>query len=370
MLGTEQHRHADDILSKPILKILTSSLRPNPILPIDYTYFLFIHLPTGIERRPFQNQLLAAADAVQARGSRHHYGPFGFVLGHAFRPTPTTTIYLDRAGEFSTWEPLGLRLTARNPGGMPLTDSAWSQPGAGFVVGTSSDGFCSLLPAQDGLLVDDQNLEDARIFSSLAEAVAASVEFGGSVFEVERNRPNAALRELMVDLAKVNAVPLDRCYRVGELLLVGPILVGATVEETRYRRDRLFGAGVQTIVSLLSRAELLWLQNEAGAVQDARFELHHFPVADGEAPSDEQMTKILDVIDDALVHDRKIYLHCIGGRGRSGCVVACLLARHGIVMGQDALNRLAEIRYAHGLFTPSPETDRQRAMVIRWRERQ
>ena len=308
---------------------------------------------------------------MSARGGRHHYGPFGFVWGHALCLTPTTTIYLDGSGEFSMWKPLRLRLVARNNRRIALVENPRSQPGASYVVGNSFDGFCSLLPVRMGLVADDQNLGDARRFPSLGEAVAASTEFGGSVFEVVENGLDISLRELRVDLSQVNAVPFDRCYRIGRQLVVGPSFVGDTVEATRQRVDLLAAAGVQTIVTLLGRAELFWMRKDAGAVDyDLRFDHHYFPVRDGDAPADEQMTKILDITDDALMQGRKVYLHCYGGRGRSGCVAGCLLARHGIAAGVDALNLLAEIRYEHGLFMPSPESEAQRQIVADWREGQ
>lgn len=93
--------------------------------------------------------------------------------------------------------------------------------------------------------------------------------------------------------------------------------------------------------------------------------IHHsrFPIPDYSTPTRSHMTAILDALDAALTAGHTIYLHCHGGRGRTGTVVGCWLVRHGMT-GEQALVRIAELRGDH----ESPETDEQRAFVLYWDE--
>ncbi len=80
------------------------------------------------------------------------------------------------------------------------------------------------------------------------------------------------------------------------------------------------------------------------------------------------MTNILDVIDRALTEGKRVYVHCWGGIGRTGTVVGCYLARHGLASRQELLPVIESLREK----TPdaarsSPETGQQRAMVLSWR---
>ena len=78
------------------------------------------------------------------------------------------------------------------------------------------------------------------------------------------------------------------------------------------------------------------------------------------------MSRILDDIDAALEEDRTVYVHCWGGRGRTGTVVGCWLVRHGLD-GGDALEQIARLRRDLGHGSPSPETAAQCAMVTGWK---
>ncbi len=349
--------------------VLTTSRRPTPILPVDYSGFLVVQLPQDFQEASLEVQLTMAEAAVGARGERHYFGPFGYVSGHEAPIAPNTLLYLDRAGAFLDWEPLGIGWAA--PEGSDL-ESLSSSPPQRYVVGHCGDvKFYALLPAHEGLIADKSNLEDARQFVALADAVAASVEHGGNVFEIVNEGPDADLRELLVDLHRIERLPFEGAYYVGSQLLVGRNFVGQTVAETRERVAAMLDAGIGTVVSLVDRSELFWMRRHLLDFDYREcFDWHIFPLRDGAAPSPEQMAKILDVIDAAMATNRQTYLHCMGGRGRSGTVVGCLLSRHDIARGVGALNKLSEMRFQHGLFRRSPETEPQRQTVISWRKGQ
>src|SRR5206468_1036045 len=153
--------------------------------------------------------------------------------------------------------------------------------------------------------------------------------------------------------------------RIDSQLLVGPTFVTPSFSETADRIAALVTARIDLVVSLVERAELFADRKEIARYDDL-WELAYFPVRDGEAPSRELMKEILDTIEGATSKGQRVYLHCVGGRGRSGCVAGCLFARRRLATGLTALNLLSKIRYEHGLFSPAPETDAQRLLVANW----
>jgi len=93
----------------------------------------------------------------------------------------------------------------------------------------------------------------------------------------------------------------------------------------------------------------------------------HMAIRDMDVPTAEGMITILDEIDRVLDHNGALYLHCWGGRGRTGTVVGCYLARHGLAVGEAALDFLAELRKDDPIsHLPSPETEIQADFVRSW----
>jgi protein-tyrosine phosphatase len=127
---------------------------------------------------------------------------------------------------------------------------------------------------------------------------------------------------------------------------------------------RIRAAGVDTFVDLTE-------EDEYGLAPYAQhldgLEYVRLSIADLDVPTIERMREILDAIDEALSRDRTVYVHCYGGVGRTGTVVACHLVQTGMTAG-EALASIAEWRRG----TPaghrvSPETAEQRRFVEGWR---
>ena len=94
------------------------------------------------------------------------------------------------------------------------------------------------------------------------------------------------------------------------------------------------------------------------------------PLQDFSTPDILRMAEILDTIDLALSLGRNVYLHCFGGKGRTGTVVGCFLVRYGM-SGTQALERIQELRKAlPGKKEQSPETEGQKRMVLEWKKGQ
>jgi hypothetical protein len=104
-------------------------------------------------------------------------------------------------------------------------------------------------------------------------------------------------------------------------------------------------------------------EGELDPYPDGGVERVRLPIRDFTAPTVEEMVRILDTIDGALQQGHVVYVHCHGGRGRTGTIVGCYLVRRGL----DPVAALARIAELRGDAAPSPETDDQIALVRSWR---
>ncbi len=97
---------------------------------------------------------------------------------------------------------------------------------------------------------------------------------------------------------------------------------------------------------------------------------HRLPIREASVPQNqEDMTALLDTIDEVLAEGHTLYLHCWGGVGRTGTVVGCYLVRQGMT-GDEALQQIAvwwqDMAKAYRV-PGSPETAQQKAYVRAWR---
>jgi Swiss Army Knife protein, DSP-PTPase phosphatase domain len=135
----------------------------------------------------------------------------------------------------------------------------------------------------------------------------------------------------------------------------------------------LLNAGFDAFIDLTSPEEFTSYENDL-VKEAARLGLiasyQRFPIEDFGLPSREQMTSILDAIDNTLSSGHRLYLHCWGGVGRTGTTVGCYLVRHGM-SGEAALCQLAdwwqEVPKSR-VHPRSPETEAQREFIRSWHE--
>ncbi len=147
----------------------------------------------------------------------------------------------------------------------------------------------------------------------------------------------------------------------------GRLLAGkypGSLEEERARKKvtALVAAGVNTFVDLTEDGELLpYAQMLPPDVRHVRK-----PIEDLRCATEEQMAETLDLIDEAL-EDGIVYVHCWGGCGRTGTVLACHLVRHG-ASHREALERVSAATQTIG-WPPGacPQMPEQFEMVRAWR---
>lgn len=237
-----------------------------------------------------------------------------------------------------------------------------------YVIGRQEKGLCSLVAKASGETADGRNLELARCFTSLSQAMQMACELDVGVFEVRGREWPEQLREIKVDLRTVASLPFLGCYVVKDHLLAGPTFLTPSYNESLDRITALSEAGVNCMVSLVGLNELFAtrdLLEKASAA--AHWEQHFFPISDRQVPSPSQIKLILGVIDRALDRKLTLYVSCLAGCGRTGVVIGSWLAQHHEGRGdQEPLDVLAEIRWHCGLFSLSPETEEQRDFVRNW----
>ena len=139
-------------------------------------------------------------------------------------------------------------------------------------------------------------------------------------------------RELLpADLLDINdrfeafvSRPLHQCYYVGGTLFAGEYPGGKYVELAESKLKRMHHFGVRHFVDLTEEGELRpyrqLLPNDTTYLR--------FPIRDVDVPkSIEVVHQLIDKMENLMKQDGFTYIHCWGGVGRTGTIVACYEAR-------------------------------------------
>lgn len=153
-------------------------------------------------------------------------------------------------------------------------------------------------------------------------------------------------------------------------VLAGPLPAADDRGVLRARITLLLELGVRTVIDLRTPNEPPSIRAllDKLAIGDLDPVWFGAPILNGGAPSVAQLQSILDLVDASLARGRGVYVHCQGGLGRTGTVVACWWIRHGRYDPEGALAELMRCRVGqpHGE-RPSPETPPQYRLVRSWK---
>ena len=176
------------------------------------------------------------------------------------------------------------------------------------------------------------------------------------------------------------SVPFPRCYWVVPGQFVAGCYPGSEDPNEAERKLRgLLDHGIRHVINLMEpdefnremkpfapyKGQMKAIANSMGL--EVTFE--RIPIRDRWVPSNGDMVAILDSIDSHIEKGRAVYIHCWGGRGRTGTAVGCYLMRHGLCAPHEAVNEIRELRKnTKDHDEPSPESRRQYEMVLSWVE--
>ena len=175
-------------------------------------------------------------------------------------------------------------------------------------------------------------------------------------------------------------VPFNRSYWV----IPGKFLAGCypgseDQQQALQKLTGLINSGIRTVINLMEQNEFNWagkaFEGYEKQMQSITISMggsvnfERTPIRDTWIPARIEMIEILDRIDTSINDGKPVYLHCWGGRGRTGTVVGCYLARHGLASNRNVLKMIQELRKdTEDHLIASPETPQQVDMVLSWVE--
>jgi hypothetical protein len=170
---------------------------------------------------------------------------------------------------------------------------------------------------------------------------------------------------------------LDRAYWVDP----GRLMAGSYPGEyepmaTRGNIRWLLESGIRTFVSLMEAREENYddghlpayapIVAEVSRRRGVSCELERFAIHDMSVPSPERVGQILATIERSLARERPVYLHCWGGRGRTGLVAGIYLIQRGLATPENFVEVIERLRVGSAGGGRSPETSEQVDFVRRY----
>lgn len=176
-------------------------------------------------------------------------------------------------------------------------------------------------------------------------------------------------------LANGQAPPTERCYWVvPDKLLAGSYPGHPDSALQLQRLEAMYAAGVRTFLNLMEADETDKDQNPFNPYLPMirqwgePIEMVRMSIVDMNIPTTQQMTAILDTLDQFLLRPDVTYVHCFGGMGRTGTVIGCWLMRHGLANSKNVLEIIAQLRQVdtQRRSVVVPQTPTQRQFVLDW----
>ena len=169
----------------------------------------------------------------------------------------------------------------------------------------------------------------------------------------------------------------ERAWWIEHGRLIGGAYPGdLDVEVARGKLEALLDNGVRAFLSLMESDETsrgghpfapyapiaLSLAAERGIA----LEFGRLPIVDTSIPADGRMPEILAWLDERFARDLVCYVHCWGGKGRTGTVAGIHLIRRGLATPGNFVDVIHGLRGRDVRHGPAPENEDQRDFVRRY----
>lgn len=165
-------------------------------------------------------------------------------------------------------------------------------------------------------------------------------------------------------------LPFPRCYWVEAGKLLAGCYPGAEdADEADLKLAGLVNANIGTVINLMESDEVSWSGKPFQPYQDRIVELGkmlgtnvnclRFPIRDTYIPTHEEMQEILDAIDSGMAKGHGVYVHCWGGKGRTGTAVGCHLIQNGLATPENFVDVIRKLRGPDAKTGSSPENQKQ-----------
>jgi protein-tyrosine phosphatase len=167
--------------------------------------------------------------------------------------------------------------------------------------------------------------------------------------------------------------PFPASYWVVDgLLLAGEYAGAVSAPRARRNLEALLDAGIRAFFDLTEDGELAPyadMLTELAGERHVPVAYERVPIPDVGVPSAADLFTLLSRLEANVSGGTPSYVHCWGGIGRTGTVIGCWLVQHDALDGQQALERITDLRRGTADDRRrSPETDEQAALVLGWAE--
>ncbi len=144
--------------------------------------------------------------------------------------------------------------------------------------------------------------------------------------------------------AVANAAPrirVDNFARVNDTYYRGAQPVGQDYAD-------LAALGVKTIINLTSDEDVAF--DERSAVESHGMRYVHIPMSTRRAPTEAELTQFLAIANDTV--SQPVYVHCVGGRHRTGVMTAVYRMTKDGLNGEQAFQEMKQFNYGPDFLHP------------------
>jgi protein-tyrosine phosphatase/nicotinamidase-related amidase len=168
------------------------------------------------------------------------------------------------------------------------------------------------------------------------------------------------LAKLIVNYKNNNSTRLRIDYLKEEQPLIGMTILPGRKDRKRNLKEDLkmiSHEGIQNVVTIVSKEELAQygVPDLLNAYSEVDLNFHHLTVVDQGTPTLDEMKKVIAFMQDAIKKNEKVLVHCVGGIGRTGMVVACYLKQFHKMDTQKAIELVRTSRSPRSIESPEQE---------------